>query len=101
MTKGVTAYRGMAVPAMTEQGGDARATPFPSASRETLGCELAAEVLRSFGRLRLGATGASMLPAIWPGDILSVHSHNVAEALPGDIVLFGRPGKLVAHRGVE
>jgi hypothetical protein len=42
-----------------------------------------------------------MLPAIWPGDILSVHSGNVAEALPGDIVLFGRPGKLVAHRVVE
>jgi signal peptidase I len=42
-----------------------------------------------------------MLPAIWPGDILSIHSDNVAEALPGDIVLFGRQGKLVAHRVVE
>ena len=72
-----------------------------STARETLGCELAAEVLRSSGRLRLRATGASMLPAVWPGDILSVRSHDVVEALPGDIVLFGREGRLVAHRVVE
>ena len=72
-----------------------------STARETLGCELAAEVLRSSGRLRLRATGASMLPAVWPGDILSVRSHDAAEALPGDIVLFGREGRLVAHRVVE
>ena len=72
-----------------------------STARETLGCELAAEVLRSWGRLRLRATGASMLPAVWPGDVLSVRSQGVVEALPGDIVLFGREGRLVAHRVVE
>jgi len=72
-----------------------------STARETLGCELAAEVLRSSGRLRLRASGASMLPAVWPGDILSVRSHDAVEVLPGDIVLFGREGKLVAHRVVE
>jgi hypothetical protein len=72
-----------------------------SATREILGCELAAEVLRSFGRLRLGATGASMLPAVWPGDILSVRRHDGVEPLPGDIILYGRGGKLIAHRVVE
>jgi signal peptidase I len=71
-----------------------------STAREALECELAAEVLRSAGRLRLRATGASMLPAVWPGDILSVHSHGVMAVLPGDIVLFGREGRLVAHRVV-
>src|SRR5271169_5683553 len=70
-------------------------------ARETLGCELAAEVLRTSGRLRLRATGASMLPAVWPGDILSVQRHEAVNALPGDIVLFGREGRLVAHRVVE
>jgi hypothetical protein len=70
-------------------------------ARETLGCELAAEVLRSSGRLHLRATGASMLPVVWPGDILSVRNHDTAEALPGDIVLFAREGRLVAHRVVE
>jgi hypothetical protein len=62
---------------------------------------LAAEVLRTFGKLRLRATGASMLPAVWPGDILSVRSLVAGEALPGDVVLFGREGRLVAHRVVE
>lgn len=42
-----------------------------------------------------------MLPAVWPGDILSVRSRDAAKALPGDIVLFGREGRLVAHRVVE
>jgi len=93
----------MADPAMTEHGRDpdssgqaARAT-----SRETLGCELAAEVLRSFGKLRLRATGASMLPAIWPGDVLEVRRQAVTDVQPGDVVLFWRRGRLVAHRVVE
>ncbi len=72
-----------------------------STAREALGCELAAEVLRSAGRLRLRATGASMLPAVWPGDVLSVCRRSATQALPGDIVLFGREGRLVAHRVVE
>jgi hypothetical protein len=42
-----------------------------------------------------------MLPAVWPGDLLSVRSDNVTEALPGDIVLFAREGRLIAHRVVE
>ncbi len=73
----------------------------PVPSRETRGCELAAEVLRSSGRLRLRATGASMLPTVWPGDVLYVRSHDAVGALPGDIVLFARQGRLVAHRVVE
>lgn len=72
-----------------------------TAAREILGCELAAEVLRSFGKLRLRTTGASMLPAVWPGDVLSVRRHAVEDALPGDIVLFVREGRLVAHRVVQ
>lgn len=72
-----------------------------AAARGTLGCELAAEVLRSFGKLRLRTTGASMLPAVWPGDVLSVRRHNLEEARPGDIVLFIREGRLVAHRVVQ
>jgi hypothetical protein len=93
----------MAILAMSGHGQDsdesgqvARAT-----SRDTLGCALAAEVLRSFGKLRLQADGSSMLPAVWPGDILYVQGQDAAAALPGDIVLFGREGRLVAHRVVE
>lgn len=76
-------------------------TIYTSTTWETVGCELAVEVLRSSGRLRLRTTGASMLPAVWPGDILCVRSHEATKALPGDIVLFSRRGRLVAHRVVE
>ena len=100
MSQGVKANGGMAILAMTPHGRDARATTC-STTRETLGCELAAEVLHAFGRLRLRATGASMLPAVWPGDILSVRSLVAGEALPGDIVVFRRAGRLVTHRVVE
>ena len=72
-----------------------------STARERLGCELAAEVLRSSGKLRLRATGASMLPAVWPGDVLSVCRGSATQALPGDIILFARQGRLFAHRVVE
>ena len=58
-----------------------------STPRETLGCELAAEVPRSWGRLRLRATGASMLPAVWPGDALYVCRRSATQALPGDIII--------------
>src|SRR5437868_9120860 len=64
-------------------------------------CELAGEVLRSSGTLRLRVTGWSMLPAIWPGDTLIVeHIHHSAIS-EGDIVLFSSGRRLVAHRVVK
>jgi hypothetical protein len=42
-----------------------------------------------------------MLPAAWPGDVLSICRSGAIQALPGDIVLFARNGGLVAHRVVE
>jgi signal peptidase I len=77
------------------------ATACGPTTRETLGCELASELLRSAGTLRLRITGTSMVPIVWPGDILTVRSRDAAKALPGDIILFHRAGKLVAHRVVE
>ena len=60
-----------------------------------------AEVLRSSGSVHLGVKGASMLPEIWPGDILTISRLGAAEPLPGDIVLYGREGRLVAHRLIK
>src|SRR6266478_1168478 len=37
-----------------------------------LKCDLAADVIRRFGVLRLRVNGFSMLPSIWPGDVVSV-----------------------------
>jgi len=61
-------------------------------------CELAAEVLRSSGMLRLQVTGWSMLPAVWPGDTLMIESAPTGGVSVGDIVLFGRERRLFVHR---
>lgn len=63
-----------------------------------LKCELAGEVLRSSGKLRLGVTGWSMLPTIWPGDTLLIESAGYEAVSEGDIVLYGRDSRVVAHR---
>jgi hypothetical protein len=61
-------------------------------------CELAAEVLRSFGTLRFAATGSSMLPSIWPGETLVVERVEPEQVCIGELVLVGREGRLCAHR---
>jgi signal peptidase len=63
-----------------------------------LGCELVADVARSFGEVCLKVTGASMIPTIWPGDVIAVRRRDMAELHPGQIVMYKREGKLVAHR---
>jgi signal peptidase I len=63
-----------------------------------LKCELAAEVLRSFGTLRFAATGWSMLPCVWPGETLVVERVQPDQVRIGQLVLFGREGRLCAHR---
>jgi signal peptidase I len=64
----------------------------------TAKCELAERILRSFGELRLRVAGFSMIPSVWPGDILLIRSKKIDQVSPGDIVLFARNGRLVAHR---
>lgn len=63
-------------------------------------CELAAEVLRSWGKLRLRVNGRSMLPSIRPGDMLLIEAVNYDEVGNGEVVLFLREKRLFAHRAV-
>jgi signal peptidase I len=63
-----------------------------------LKCELAAEVLRSSGTLRLQVTGSSMLPSVLPGDTLIIERATAGTVSEGDVVLFGRDRRLFAHR---
>jgi signal peptidase I len=70
------------------------------ATADALGCELAGEVVRRFGRVRVGVTGTSMIPAVWPGDVLVVERRAAAEIGRGEIVLAQRGDSLVAHRVV-
>lgn len=66
-------------------------------SRAAVKCDLAAAVIRSSGELRLKVTGSSMLPSIWPGDILTIRRQNLDQIRPGEIVLVARDGGLCAH----
>jgi signal peptidase I len=65
-----------------------------------LKCELAADVLRSSGKLRLQVMGWSMLPSVLPGDTLLIERTGGEQISTGDIVLFHREGRLFAHRVV-
>jgi hypothetical protein len=67
-------------------------------AREVHKLELAAEVLASGGALRLQAMGTSMLPSIWPGDVLSIEHKAGGEIVLGDIVLVARDGRFFVHR---
>jgi len=60
--------------------------------------DLAADVIRRFGEVRLRVNGASMLPSVWSGDVLTIRRRSPAELLPGRIVLCYRNGAFVAHR---
>jgi signal peptidase I len=63
-----------------------------------LGCELTVDVVRNFGEVRLKVTGASMLPYVWPGDVVTIQRRDATDLRPGQIVLYRRDGKLIAHR---
>ena len=68
--------------------------------RSELKGQLFREVLKSSGQAKLAVTGSSMLSSIWPGDILEVRRQKAAETCPGEVVLFERDGRLLAHRVV-
>lgn len=70
-------------------------------NRALVRCQLAADAVRVFGKLRLKVIGSSMLPSVWPGDILSVRRAEISQVFIGDIVLFERDGRLCAHRVVD
>lgn len=69
--------------------------------REALKLELAAEVLRSSGEVQFVARGASMVPAIFPGDVLLVRHEPVAAMRRGDVALLSRDARFCAHRVLQ
>jgi len=60
--------------------------------------ELAAEALSGGREVRLCVRGSSMLPALWPGDILTIVRTCCRDAVCGDIVLVRRN---VVHRLIQ
>jgi signal peptidase I len=70
-------------------------------ARDESRCSLAAEGLRSWGVLKVRATGVSMLTTLWPGDVLTVHSVRPEQVEPGEIVLYMRQDRFFIHRIVS
>ena len=66
------------------------------------GSALVADALRRSGRLRqsvrLRVHGESMLPALWPGDVVEIASCSLEDVRPGEIVLARREDRLFLHR---
>jgi signal peptidase I len=73
----------------------------PAATLEEHKIELAAELLRSGGRIRIRALGTSMLPTIFPGDVLQIESAPLNELAVGDVVLIKRGNRIIIHRLVS
>ncbi|MBV9888176.1 MAG: S24/S26 family peptidase [Acidobacteria bacterium] len=84
-------------PATTNVAPPARRAPSASAIHDAR-LDLAAEVLHRFGEVRFVAHGSSMIPSIYPGDLLTVRSDSVSEARRGEIVFFLLGGCPFVHR---
>jgi signal peptidase I len=54
-----------------------------------------------YGGIRLPAVGTSMVPAIHPGDVLSIQPVDPREVSRGDIVVYAREQVLIVHRIVR
>jgi hypothetical protein len=63
--------------------------------------ELVRAVVERGGHLEIGAVGTSMAPAIRPGDVLQVGPLRADEPRPGQVAIWSRAGRLVAHRVVQ
>jgi len=75
--------------------------PCPLEDLEDPKLGLAAEMLRGRGTVHLTLRGTSMLPSLWPGDLLTIESAAYDEVVPGDIVLVMRDNRSFVHRLVE
>jgi hypothetical protein len=68
---------------------------------DSAGPDLLSDAVRTFGEVRLRALGSSMSPAIRPRDILVVARCGAHDLRPHDVVVYGREGRLFAHRLLE
>jgi hypothetical protein len=59
---------------------------------------MALEVLGQSGSVRMRVLGESMLPNIWPGDVITVRQKPAGKFLIGEIGLFQKGGHFFAHR---
>jgi hypothetical protein len=74
--------------------------PAGAAAMQDAGTALAMEVLDRFGEVRLRVTGTSMVPSVWPGDVVTVRRCLLHHVETGQIVLATRDGRLFVHRAL-
>jgi len=67
-------------------------------ARQRLKRNLLSQVLANFGPLRLEARGTSMLPTLWPGDILHVRACEAGDLQRGAVIVSRRGNVFQAHR---
>lgn len=72
-----------------------------AAAREEQKLELAQAVLRAGNTIQIRAFGTSMLPTIWPGDVLAIESASLNGFACGDLVLIETQNGIRVHRLIE
>jgi signal peptidase I len=63
--------------------------------------QLALDLLRSGQSISIKALGSSMIPTIWPGDVVMIESNRGRGARRGDVVLVRSEDGIRVHRLVE
>jgi hypothetical protein len=72
------------------------ACPRSASDQQKVG--MALEVLRTQGRVRFAARGYSMLPSLWPGDVVTVEAQSTDQFQSGDLLLYVREERFFLHR---
>ncbi len=68
------------------------------AAPDAIACELVRDLVAQNGSALVRVRGHSMLPSVWPGDIVHVRRAGPEELARGQIVMFHREGVLRVHR---
>lgn len=69
--------------------------------RQKVKCRLFADAVRQYGSAKVKVLGGSMLPAIRPGDLLTIESCSLQEVSIDTVVAFIRNERIFVHRVVE
>ena len=59
---------------------------------------LVVEALRTYGSCRFQVSGSSMVPTLWPGDLILIQRKPLPQLGSGDIVLQENGGRFFLHR---
>ena len=73
-------------------------TTVPCSNWSAVRSALVADALRGRGHLRMRVHGESMLPSLWPGDVVEIEGCSPEDVRPGEIALAVREDRLYLHR---